>query len=62
MVKSGVVPSSWFGITETMSARKLLKLLDEVKKRGIDVYDLPAVRAVWIEMTRGFATMETDDE
>lgn len=50
-VVSGTVPSSWMGITRSMSAESNLRLLAAVDERGVDHADLDAVRRVWEEIT-----------
>jgi hypothetical protein len=44
------IPPEWLALTGTLSPEHLLELRGEVIKRGIAETDLPAVKAVWIEL------------
>jgi hypothetical protein len=47
---SGVIPSSWIGLTGMMKASSLLELLNAVDKRGVAHDDTEAVSAVWRDL------------
>ena len=50
-MKHGTIPPSWLGLTNMWYAERLLDLKAEVAKRGIAETDLPAVKAVWDELS-----------
>lgn len=51
-MEQAAIPSAWLSLTNTWSAKALLALRAEVDRRGVAPTDLPAVKAIWIELQR----------
>lgn len=49
--RTGVVPSSWMGITGQLGATAHLQLLAAVDEAGVEHGDLDAVRRIWQQLT-----------